>query len=735
MQARRFAHATWLGATALGAIALACSGDHTPEPPADTGPPRVPVRPDDGGDVATQLALARAFDAESIADAYRVPFSNELGYSPGNALGLDTIQSSALALAFNELDALERNGFVIVRRHAYPSFAYAYASIYAEDLPVFISADMVLEALHRSYDAILRRLEQELLSPTLATLLGSMRERLAGAEVTLSEQTRADLDVYLTVAESLLAGTLQSPVASGPRADVEGLFLSVEAASGQAVHTLFGDVREIDFSVFEPRGHYQGDAALEPYFRAMTWLGRIDFRLLENQGDNTRTLQRRQVEAALGLRALLDDAGMAAWSTIDHVIGTFVGAQEAMFLPQLDELLGKLDVNNLSELGNVSDLAIEQAIRVNHYGEPRRVASFAASGEVSNNSFALFGQRNTVDDAVFENLIQIGVSSRVQPNPLDAAFAALGNDQAIDLLSNELSRYAYAGELAAARVLVDNEPAEYWSSSLYAAWLGALRSLSPAPREALSQSGLPAVARTQAWGRRVLNTQLGSWAELRHDTLLYAKETYTTGSTCEFPDAYVDPYPVFFFQLARYGERGQEMVSQLRAPEGNQQLLSEISAYFANLTRVTTILGQMAEHQLTGAPHAPEHIAFINQAIRLQPGASGPPFQEGWYRELFFDANAVLEADPTIADVHADPGGDAPFLRGPSVLHVATGLPRLMVATLDTCAGPRAYAGAVFSYYERVTPGTDRLTDADWVQVLAELPPADVPWLRPVLAD
>ena len=41
-----------------------------------------------------------------------------------------------------------------------------------------------------------------------------------------------------------------------------------------------------------------------------------------------------------------------------------------------------------------------------------------------------------------------------------------------------------------------------------------------------SGGGLPGVARTEAWGRRLLNTQLASWAQLRHDTILYAKQVY-----------------------------------------------------------------------------------------------------------------------------------------------------------------------------------------------------------------
>ena len=69
--------------------------------------------------------------------------------------------------------------------------------------------------------------------------------------------------------------------------------------------------------------------------------------------------------------------------------------------------------------------------------------------------------------------------------------------------------------------------------------VAALRGMAP-----VETDGLPKSTRTEGWARRTLLTQLGSWSELRHDTILYAKQSYSTYVVCEFPDAYVDPYPV-----------------------------------------------------------------------------------------------------------------------------------------------------------------------------------------------
>jgi hypothetical protein len=79
-------------------------------------------------------------------------------------------------------------------------------------------------------------------------------------------------------------------------------------------------------------------------------------------------------------------------------------------------------------------------------------------------------------------------------------------------------------------------------------------------------------------------------------------------------------------------------------------------------------------------------------------------------------------------------GGDLPVSRPPTVLHVATGLPRKMVVTVDSCAGPRAYVGVISSYNELLQEGLVRWTDNEWKEAIYEKKPV-VPWLAPVLGD
>ena len=120
----------------------------------------------------------------------------------------------------------------------------------------------------------------------------------------------------------------------------------------------------------------------------------------------------------------------------------------------------------------------------------------------------------------------------------------------------------------------------------------------------------------------------------------------------------------------------------------------------------------MAEYQRAGTPFSESQLAFINEAVRIHWGCGDPAGAEGWFARLYFDPAVGATFDPTIADVHTQPTDQAGNPVG-RVLHVATGGPRLMVTTIETCQGPRAYVGLSSSYYEKVTQGFERVSDPE----------------------
>ncbi len=689
-----------------------------------------------------ELARDRPKDAAEFAARFAPKTLSTLPYDPTAVQALDTIQKSALKLNDAELRVLKMNGFVISARQKFPTFFYGYRTIYADHLPLYVSADSILNAVHHSYDSALKGIEQELRT-RLQALLKESHQRLAAA-APFSNEVKAEVDEYLCIALRLLGDTSAVPVAGGRLPTVEMLVAKAIEAKGISPVKLFGHTVDLDMSQFTPRGHYADDPALKNYFRAMIWLGRTDIPLVTFDGRSTDKptprLVRQGVDAAVLLSRLVEPS-MPLWTSIETVLSAFVGESDNLRPNDLPKLRAQFGADDDAGLLAKNDAALLTGILRGGFGI-QRISSRILDGGIhqtapSDRTFLIFGQRFVLDTEALANLVYDripGGTKRLMPSGLDVGFAVMGNDRAGVLLRPDLERYpGYAGALADVRTLVEKHEPAFWQGNLYHAWLGALRGLSPTRDTANpTAQGLPSVAGTDAWSRRILNTQLGSWAELRHDTLLYAKQSYTGVPVCEFPDAYVDPYPEFWAGLERYAALGQRIMITLQRPATDP-----VARHFETLAMATRILREMAEAERAGKPFAPEHMAFINQAIELKSQnvvCATIQVPAGWYPQLFLDKEKTTQADPTIADVHTQPADEGGGRVG-KILHVGTGLPRLMVVTADTCNGPRAYVGLASSSFEITTKDFNRLNDEDWAKaVVATLPPAEQSWMSDIVA-
>src|SRR5690606_3109055 len=250
-----------------------------------------------------------------------------LSYDPKAAEFMDLIQDSALALNDSELDKLGENGFVISTGQAFPTFVRGYAAIYSEDLPVYISADGILDALPSSYDELLKLTEQEALMGMVDGLLGNLHAAL-GSQSDVVEA--ASLDLYLSVARSLLSGSAVAPVAGADTVEIADWLAAANAAEGMKAVTLFGVPRNIDTSQFKPRGHYTDSPELERYFRATMWLGRIACRVIETLPNGTTELRRPQFDAMVVLRELMSPADRDTWARVDQALEVFIGPSDYM---------------------------------------------------------------------------------------------------------------------------------------------------------------------------------------------------------------------------------------------------------------------------------------------------------------------------------------------------------------------------------------------------------------------
>lgn len=656
----------------------------------------------------------RALTAGELRDKHRAARVSKLPYEPSAATGLDIIQASTHALDQNASRRLSENGFVVSEQVSFPSMLYAYASFYAQDLPLYITTDSILDAVYRSYDVILSEIEETSLVADLGELLTDMRAALAESHADAA--ARRELDLYLAVAQSLLHAVLAQPVAGADAAQIAAIVEQAQSATGQQKLVLFGNEREVDFTQFAARGHYQHAAKLERYFRAMLWLGRTDFRLIETLPEGDAVFRRSQLEAAMLLRSLLDGASLERFQRIDATLTAFVGHSDSMRVTQIDALMSDLGITRIEELGSVPSQRIAQIIVDGGYGA-QSVASQLVKNATQDGralpldrAFAFFGQRYTADAHVLSNVVGAAGRKHLLPNPLDAAYAAFGNDAALDHLGPELDDYA--GALEAARVLVDAHDEGYWDESLYSTWLKALRALSK------HDERQPSVTRTAAWDARVLNTQLASWAQLRHSAGLYAKPGYTNSVLCEYPDAYVDPYPELFGALEDLAARGVALADLLDA-----ELAQRLRLYFENLGASAATLRGMAEAELAGQPFTDAQLEFVNRAVHELQVCPGPSKFDGWYASLDYHVmvhgEVSTELDPVVADIHTQPTDAAGSDVG-RVLHIGVDLPRQIVVTTDTCSGVRAYVGVVSAYRELVTEDWKRLDDVAWQARSAE---------------
>lgn len=711
--------------------------------PVDPGPQVGPTDEEFQGALAQTLDEAAELTVDDFVQKYTpadMPQPFALTYDPTASAYFDAI-SNALALTPAEVARVDENGFAVSERLQYESFGHALLTVFQEDLPILVTSDMILHALHSSYDEILMTLEKQYLIGAIDGVLAGTHDSVGsfpGGDA-LADAAKADADLFITVARSLLAGETLPSKGGAVDADVAKL---LELVKGEQLVNivLFGEPRKMDFSQFKPRGHYEGDVELERYFRAMIWLGRADLRFLETDPISGEwSFHVRQLAVAWLLASATDAAGAVPdWKKADSLVGLMVGDQDYITLDGVRLLAADY---GFASLGDITGMSAETREKLTadllggKYGSQKINSHWLETNPFTSEptplppAFAYFGQRFVVDSYVFANVVYDTVVyqgqkvQRVLPDPLDALFV-LGNGQVIPHLVAMLDEFPYQGNLHGLRFLVDWYDASFWEGNLYNRWLTALRTLN-APT---TNEMYPEAMRTPAWRDRIINTQLASWAQLRHDTILYAKQSYTGGVSCEHPDGYVEPYPELFAALGALGADAQARIAAAQVPGVGNSL----DAFFANWQKHMASLEALADKELAGEAFTEDDVAYLKDTIMGGEGCGGPVFS-GWYPTLFYPySDKAGEWDPTIADVHTNPNQGP--LPGPNVLHVATGNVNLMVMTSDTCDGPEAYVGPVFSYYEVDVKEIKRLSDSDWEKTLIEGPiPARPEWTESFL--
>lgn len=713
--------AAWSDVNSAG---INCEGE-TPEGPQTLDPAEF------AEEYAKVQAEAETLSVSEFKDLYSLTDTPAaLDYVPAESGYIDMIDSF-LEFTDDEWEKLNANGFVVSHSRQYANPGDAYLDIHFLDLPVFISADSVLHAWHESYDELLKRMEEEALAGWLSELLAAASGELPGYLTEYGNQGAAirDADLLLTVARSLLAGSQQSSATGG---DVDAvasqLVDKANAAGGIEEVEMFGEKVKYDFSQFKPRGHYTESELLKRYFRAMMWLGRTQMVLAEPKDMNSdiMVLKQRHLESAFVLwRTVVDGGAMPLWNNMDAVLRVMVGGADSMDMTSMQKFAASVGMESMADLDSgVEPETLLVTLLCGGFGQQQINSAWLAADLTSPEPvqlprvFTFLGQRFAVDSYVFGNVVfdKVKFPPRTLPEPADSLFV-LGNNAALWLLDGELDTFNYQGQLHLLRFLVDSYAPGFWTRNMYNYWLGGIRALSANSYDDL----LPPAMRTEAWLLRTMQAQLASWAQLRHDTILYVKQSYTSGGmTCEYPDGYVEPVPAFYEHMAQLGQDGLDLLNGLPLPS---PLDAQAVYYFQHLAAVSTTLADMAHKELNGEEFTPTEVDFFKSIVSLYDigGCGGPYVLAGWYAALCLaEQQMVGEFQGTIADVHTDPNEPSPiFPDSPQVLHAGTGYTNLVVFTAPTCNGPKAYVGPALSYYKHVMKNSlERLDDEQWEVLL-----------------
>ena len=601
-----------------------------------------------------------------------------------------------------------------------------------ERVPSFVSSDAVLHAYHVLYDLALREVEVysfwDLLGNLTAALLDtSFAQYEAAPEGRWKEAALRNL-MFFTVAIMLLDNETIIPPTypSEVETEVEIVLQLIEEHSSMS-NAWFMDYKE-DFTQFVPRGHYTRSERLERYFQAMMLYGRVSFRLqperppIPNEKGMNNTAQ-----AILISLALTEDVpslpgspvGLDVWDALYEPTAFFVGSADDLvpseYLTLIQSIYGsEVQITDLDD-DQLLEQFIEDALQLR---EPLILGHPVPDTETLTQTKGLrfMGQRYVPDSYILGQLVYKNVGTlsnpRLMPMGLDV-MAAFGSERAWELLDSEKDYLNYVSQMEMLWAKVVNMTESEWTHNLYYLWLYSLLPLLSDPGE-----GYPFFMQSEAWVDKQLSTALGSWAELRHDTILYAKQSYTWERTGlpELVRGYVEPVPSLYARLASLC---QMMMSGL---DSRDLLSSLIDNKLQHLHDFLLDLQTISIKELEGTPLSDDEYRLI--------GGSGVFL--GDIVALPTDDLLVSDADDdmaVIADVHTDSNEG-------EVLEEAVGRPMVILVAVQIEGQVVLTRGAVFSYYEFTWPMDDRLTDESWQEMIGqgEAPPLPA-WTESFVAD
>ncbi|KAF5414726.1 MAG: hypothetical protein C5S38_04645 [Candidatus Methanophagaceae archaeon] len=514
-----------------------------------------------------------------------------------------------------------------------------------------------------------------------------------------------------------------------------------------------------DYSQYVPRGHYTRSEMLKRYFKAMMWYGRMAFLLKggnvsECDGGETPLLTEEDAKIATIQASLISselpavEVGNATtqelWTRMYSVTAFFVGTADDLTPYDYQNAIGEVfgsdfDVTALADDENLLILKAELAKLPSPeiYGGSGVCAIYPPVTReklqeclAKTKGLRFMGQRFIPDSYMLQQLVSPAVGmyagtncedaftccytelgpARCFPRGLDV-MAVLGSERAEAILREEGdTEYAgmntsYQQQLYSLEHEFDQFNVSDWNRNLYWSWLYTLQ-----PLLKDYPAGYPTFMQTEAWQNKGLQTALASWTELRHDTILYAKQSYTPPLRSAPPQVqdvvgYVEPVPEFYARLLSLTEMTEKGLENLDAL--NETEKARLQSLEGILERLITISkAELENKELSEADYE-----FIRDFGKNLDSTIEGVSKEG-------------KETTIVADVHTDCNTE-------KVLEEGVGYVKLILVAYNVPDGSIIVgAGPVFSYYEFKQPMSDRLTDEAWKEMLQNNPPEEPEWVK-----
>ncbi|MEO1051668.1 MAG: DUF3160 domain-containing protein [Bacteroidota bacterium] len=617
------------------------------------------------------------------------------------------------------MEMLRKNGFAIVPNNHIQHF-HVYEENDYKEFPNFVTTDMYMQLFHMYFGYVLRTIEQDKFIPLLAEICEMMMAEMQTLlDATPDQATKTMIEqkiaFYAIALNTLTDQTVTVPASQQQAYNTE--LRQINAAEDAPSDYLGYTNVQFPYSLFKPRGHYTRTDALKKYFKAMMWLQTAPFCL-----DNDEQFKK----AIISAHTLKDNTTiMQKYKALMEPITFIIGQPDNVSFLNLASLLKQSDFQ-LNDL--LTDNAKLESFRTQVKAvadAQNRIKPKEAVSCVDKINFV--PQRYLSDNEVLQELVDVESQTTKRPYPkgLDV-LAAFGSKSAENVLLNELQEgqqwEAYPSRLAQLKETMSDVD---WNATLYNKWIESLLAL-----ESVDES-YPYFMQTPQWAKKDLNASLASWAELKHDAILYAEQPMASecgggGPPEPYTLAYVEPNVGYWRKVIELIDKTEAVLNNNSLITGSISRITERMRENAEFLKNASIKELVGEKLTEQEYRQIEHIGSTLEWLTLDLVKQEDEYLDGWHNVQGPDKSVAVVADIYTSNATNNPNK--------GILHVATGNVNDIYVVVEIEGYLYLTKGAVFSYHEFPLPMGNRLTDEEWQDMLDKNQAPEVPdWVKEII--